>query len=655
MASGSVDRVFVPALIELPAREGESRAHTCFFTQELPGMLRSLRDPRILTAQYSLEDGLLGGVESSMALAETLNRSPIAVSFALGKAWRCQQRFAEDRERLGRLALSSEFDRAVVVLGRPYNLFDPMLNLSLAKHLERLGLAAIPCDLLPLSDVRIPRRWRTLPWHYSREQIRSVQWMRHDPLLFGLMVSNFGCGPDAFTAKHLQELLGARPHLVLEFDEHRGEAGLATRLEAFADEIDSFCRRRKPAHRAPTVTPGPRAVPAGRRFFVPNISEHARMYAATLRAAGFEASVLPAAGEAAALLGEQHCSGRECHPYVLLAGDLLRFLEGGAQPGDVFLVPNCAAPCLVRQYGDAMRILLARRGARYPEIWESAGEDLLRLVGTQGLARLYEGLLGTDLLMTAAIRLRPYEAHRGSMNRLLLLALEELENTLSARGDATAVLRRTAAGMWTNARIGGPGDRPVVGLTGDLFTPVNPAGNHRLVERLEAMGCEVWLSPSYAAGNDLATVLDASRAAGQGRLKDLALDGFCWVVTDHLRRRVQNALPAEVGALALEPPPSELIALARPYVGAATNYLIVLTVAKLVDFLQRGASAAISAAGVNCAIGSLAAAAIPAIRADNGGKPVISLLFGSAEGPADRIRLDAFVQQLKLRPRLAVA
>ena len=29
--------------------------------------------------------------------------------------------------------------------------------------------------------------------------------------------------------KHLRELLIGRPHLMLEFDEHRGEAGLVTR------------------------------------------------------------------------------------------------------------------------------------------------------------------------------------------------------------------------------------------------------------------------------------------------------------------------------------------------------------------------------------------------------------------------------------------
>jgi predicted nucleotide-binding protein (sugar kinase/HSP70/actin superfamily) len=132
LASGTVDRVFVPALIEFPERGGKARSHACLFTQELPNLLRNLRDPRVLTVQCVLEDGLIGRVESCAELAEALGKSLIAVSRALAEARARQQRFAEERVRLGRLALSSDFDRAVVILGRPYNAYDPLLNLSLA-------------------------------------------------------------------------------------------------------------------------------------------------------------------------------------------------------------------------------------------------------------------------------------------------------------------------------------------------------------------------------------------------------------------------------------------------------------------------------------------------------------------------------------------
>ena len=555
LESGTADRVFVPALIEFPGQGAEARSHACLFTQELPNLVRNLRDSRIVTAPFVFEDGLVAAVESCVELGEMLGRSPIAVRRALLEAGSRQQRFAEARSQLGRVALASDFDRAVVVLGRPYNAYDPLLNLSLAKQLDRVGLAAVPWDLLPLAGVRIPARWRTIPWRYCREQIRAVHWLRRDPRLFALMVSNFGCGPDAFAAKHIEELLRGKPHLLLEFDEHRGEAGLTTRLEAFADEIDAYSKSRRPIRRAAAVTPGPRAVPVGRNFFVAPFSEHARMYAAALRAAGYEAEVLPDTDDESLRLGERYCSGRECHPYVLLAGDLVRFLKARAQPGDVFVLPGCAQPCLIRQYGDAMRILRGRLSAPGPEIWEANGEALLKVVGVPGLARLYEGFLGADLLMTLAARLRPYAITPGRIRRLLGEALADLEDVLSARGDGASAVGRAAALMWAEPRMGRPGDRPIVGVTGDLYTRVNEAGNHHLMERLEAMGCEVWLGASWAANSDLANTLDAPRAVGQGRFRDLALEGLAWVVTERIRQRMKEALPPEVRPLVIDPSP----------------------------------------------------------------------------------------------------
>ena len=58
---------------------------------------------------------------------------------------------------------------------------------------------------------------------------------------------------------HLEQMLDGRPALFLEFDEHRAEAGLVTRLEAFLDEIEGA--RLRGGHRSWSAPrfPGPRA------------------------------------------------------------------------------------------------------------------------------------------------------------------------------------------------------------------------------------------------------------------------------------------------------------------------------------------------------------------------------------------------------------
>jgi predicted CoA-substrate-specific enzyme activase len=649
LAQGEVDRIFLPGVLECPGRTRNEPSHTCFFVQQLPDMLRSELKERLVTAQFALGDQLLDVIEPVLALAEALHRPLDAVLRALTRAKAVYTDFAAARKRLGEAALRGSFDRAVVVLGRPYNVHDPFLNLSLARHLERLGLPAIPWDLLPLDEIELDKRWDTVPWFYNREQLRALEVIRQDPRLFPILVSSYGCGPDAFTVKHLEELLAGRPRLLLEFDEHRGEAGLVTRLEALADEIEAYLRRKPSNVSTAVVTLGPRSLPSGRRFFLPNFSEHARVYAAVLRSEGRTAVVLPEPDERTLRLGEQHTSGRECHPYSILAGQLIRFLQDSSpRNGDVVLLPICPTPCLLRQYGDAFRILLQRQGLTdRVEVWDATLEQLEKLLGLPPMLRLYKGLLATDVLSILATRLRPYEQNPGATNRIFAESMNHLIDAVAGRKRIDSVLPETVAAMMALPRSAMPGTRPVVGVTGDIYTRINPTGNAGLFQRLEQMGCEVWPSPFFAELADLSATRQVRRSVERGRLKIAAWEEMSLRLTQRARRKLLAGLPADVAALVVEPSANELIQMAQPYVGPRTNFLIVLGAAKMVDFLRRGASGVINAVGINCIVGTATASVIPAIRSDFGQAPIITLTYGNSESPAQRLRLETFVHQLK--------
>ena len=659
LADGSVDRIFVPAVLECPSRTGIEQSHTCLYSQQLPDMLRVELGGRVITCQFSLGQGLLSLVEPMLALAQALDRPMDVVVRGLRKAEAAQALFSRERQRLGERALAATFDRAVVVLGRPYNTHDPFLNLHLARHLEQLNLPAIPWDLLPLENVQLDPRWNTVPWYYNREQLRAIQFVREDPRLFPLLVSSYGCGPDGFVVKHLEELLVDRPRLLLEFDEHRGEAGLVTRLEAFADEIDEHLgRKHRPATRpiAASLTPGRRVLPAGRRFLLPNFSRHASVYAAVLRNAGYAAEVLPFPDRDTVHLGEQLASGRECHPYAILGGELARFARSTrVKAGDVFLFPNCATPCLLNQYGDGYRIALERHLHASPEVWEATTSQLAQIAGVSGMLQLYEGLLATDILIVLGSRLSPYQLQRDRFDARLEAAFRDVVRATGDRGPLDQTLSDSAAALWSLPRSGSPGSRPVVGITGDLYSRMNPFGNADLVRRLEDMGIEVWQSPFFATMNDLASALDLPYCAGKGRLKAAALEYLSWTLTARIGRRLTRRLPPGVAALTVEPSVDELIELARPYVGPRTSHLVVLLAAKMADFLRRGATGVISATALNCMVGTAAAALVPTIRADYDSAPIIALTYGGEEAPSQRIRLETFVEQVHVRWRLHAA
>jgi predicted nucleotide-binding protein (sugar kinase/HSP70/actin superfamily) len=218
-----------------------------------------------------------------------------------------------------------------------------------------------------------------------------------------------------------------------------------------------------------------------------------------------------------------------------------------------------------------------------------------------------------------------------------------------------SVLPETVAAMMALPRLGIPGTRPVVGVTGDIYTRINPTGNADLFRRLEQMGCEVWPSPFFAELADLSATRQVRRSVERGRLKTAAWEELSLRLTQRARQKLLSGLPADVSALVVEPSANELIQLAQPYVGPRTNFLILLGAAKMVDFLRRGASGVINAVGINCIVGTATASVIPAIRGDFGQAPIITLTYGNSEAPAQRLRLETFVHQVQTFWRVRAA
>jgi predicted nucleotide-binding protein (sugar kinase/HSP70/actin superfamily) len=52
-------------------------------------------------------------------------------------------------------------------------------------------------------------------------------------------MTNFSCGADSFIEHFYRYIMGEKPSLILEFDEHTAVAGMMTRLEAFKNVIEN--------------------------------------------------------------------------------------------------------------------------------------------------------------------------------------------------------------------------------------------------------------------------------------------------------------------------------------------------------------------------------------------------------------------------------
>jgi predicted nucleotide-binding protein (sugar kinase/HSP70/actin superfamily) len=95
----------------------------------------------------------------------------------------------------------------------------------------------IPFDFLPLRAVNIADQFPQMYWRGGQEILAAGRIIRADPRLHAIYVSNFGCGPDSFLLSYFQRVMGDKPALELEVDEHTADAGIITRCEAFFDSL----------------------------------------------------------------------------------------------------------------------------------------------------------------------------------------------------------------------------------------------------------------------------------------------------------------------------------------------------------------------------------------------------------------------------------
>lgn len=132
----------------------------------------------------------------------------------------------------------------VAVIGHPYNIYDSYINMNILKRLTHAGVKVVTADQAPEGLIRQQAACLPKPlfWTLSQQIIGAAFYFLQGNCAHGLLhITSFGCGPDSMTGELIEKKarqVGAIPLLNLVLDEHTGEAGVLTRLEAFLDMVD---------------------------------------------------------------------------------------------------------------------------------------------------------------------------------------------------------------------------------------------------------------------------------------------------------------------------------------------------------------------------------------------------------------------------------
>lgn len=499
-----VDYLLFPCAIRLGQKDGdENQRYSCPLVQASPFIIRQVLDLKakmlipIIDFTYGPEETI-----------DNLAKVGIEMGFSRGKAIKAalhgleaQRKYEEDRDQRGRQLLQEIHDKkqlGVVLFARSYMSQDAGANLGIAEKLAQLGVVPVPMDYLPLSTID-PKKYSDRPyWFYESKLIAASAITAADPQLYGLILTNFGCGPNSFILRMVEDIMGGKPLGQLEIDEHAAEAGIVTRLEAFVDTIYGYsASARQPAPGAHIYRGATPSISSGKTLIVPRMAPHAEAVAAAMNACGVNASVLPESDERSILYANQMTTGTECLPYRVCLGDFIRYYRdnGGSTKNVEAFMAGSYGPCRLGKYSIEQMRILNEMGIDIPirtSVSNSAYRDLNIGAGFERLA--WRGMVCFDYLQKLLWRTRPYEKEQGAADNLFKEYTGKVVELIGRKEDFKDTMKEAASAFAGLIDRDLP-RRPVVGINGEIFLRSNDFSNSHLVRACESAGLEVVVSP----------------------------------------------------------------------------------------------------------------------------------------------------------------
>ena len=256
-----VDVVFAPSIRSL-----ETNVYNCSKFLGLPDLVRSTvkKAPTIIDIEIDVNKGPKKVREEIQLLGKHFTRK----SSDIDRAWERAQAADAAYKRLLHSGLtppeaiarlenaggdpgpllrdSAHADLTVAVVGHPYNIYDGYINHKLVERLGKMGARVVTAEMAAEGalDAGTARLVGKPYWTFEDEVVGAAGHYLYQGADGVLCVVSFGCGPDSLMVDVIQraaKVHGQVPLAIITIDEHTGEAGLVTRLEAFVDML----RRRR--------------------------------------------------------------------------------------------------------------------------------------------------------------------------------------------------------------------------------------------------------------------------------------------------------------------------------------------------------------------------------------------------------------------------
>lgn len=251
-----VDTIFIPSIQSIA-----HKIYNCSKIRALPDLVRNVvkRDFKIIEATLDKSEKEQGLPEFLVDIAKAFGiKDEQRIREAQERGWQVFNNF-QTMTRSGihfEKALSAaingniiipqmekEYEVSVALISHGYNIYDERVSMKIFDKLEHLGVKVYTYEQLTreqLEEGLTTLGVESAYWANESEMTGAAGHYLRSQKIDGLItITAFGCGPDSIMVDRIMRNAKKfeKPVLGLTLDEHTGEAGFVTRLEAFIDML----------------------------------------------------------------------------------------------------------------------------------------------------------------------------------------------------------------------------------------------------------------------------------------------------------------------------------------------------------------------------------------------------------------------------------
>ncbi|NCB99292.1 MAG: 2-hydroxyglutaryl-CoA dehydratase [Clostridia bacterium] len=438
-------------------------------------------------------------------LCKTTGIRPEEIKSAVKAAWDELGQARQDMKDKGEETIKFLRDnhmKGIVLAGRPYHI-DKEIHHGIPELITSYGIAVLTEDSVShLAEIERPLIVSD-QWMYHSRLYKAAQFVKTQDNLELIQLNSFGCGLDAVTTDQVKDILtgSGRLYTCLKIDEVSNLGAARIRIRSLIAAIRMREQKQikgdvhTSAHDRIIFT---EEMAKDYTILSPNMSPiHFSMIIEALRYNGLNVELLPDCDKEAIDIGLKYVNNDACYPSICVVGQIMKaLLSGNYDVNKVAIaMTQTGGGCRATNYVGFIRRALENAGMHQIPVVSVNASGLESNPGLKYTPKMLVGAMQAivygDVFMRVLYRMRPYELHKGSADRLHKYWEKVCIDSITGKNHNS--FKKNIQGIirdFDQLPIDETMKKPRVGIVGEILVKFSPSANNYLVDLLEKEGAE---------------------------------------------------------------------------------------------------------------------------------------------------------------------